>query len=301
MAKIETFELDRWSEPNEKNMVKHIGMADAKETFNKLKAHLEKLGMLPDEYFLFSGERYGLTGELPNFDEAVCHANFGSNEGIYLDIILNLRDGQSNPQSIHFATGKTLDEDADAFYRMSRIAAECSLMLNGRGSSYRRENVELLLTLEDARIFASLLAPVMRDEMTVKVKRVLTAMLEQIPPVTYTTVTALMKHGEDDFSTWIFDMQDEALEQFDHARTRQTADLESLMANCPMLEGNEDKLNLLFPREDGRYSLRTCTVGAEFFEAHQHTGYSVRGSKEEIMFDLTDEVREQADEEGLEP
>lgn len=105
-------------------------------------------------------------------------------------------------------------------------------MLNGRGSSYRRENVELLLTLEDARIFASLLAPVMRDEMTVKVKRVLTAMLEQIPPVTYTTVTALMKHGEDDFSTWIFDMQDEALEQFDHARTRQTADLERCTAWC---------------------------------------------------------------------
>ena len=41
MAKIQTFELDRWSEPDENHRVKHIGMADAKETFDKLKTHLE--------------------------------------------------------------------------------------------------------------------------------------------------------------------------------------------------------------------------------------------------------------------
>ena len=29
MAKIKTFELDRWSEPDEKRRVRHIGMADA--------------------------------------------------------------------------------------------------------------------------------------------------------------------------------------------------------------------------------------------------------------------------------
>mgnify|MGYP000825726484 CR=1 FL=1 len=44
MAKIQTFELDRWSEPDENHRVKHIGMADAKETFDKLKTHLEAHG-----------------------------------------------------------------------------------------------------------------------------------------------------------------------------------------------------------------------------------------------------------------
>ena len=48
MAKIQTFELDRWSEPDENHRVKHIGMADAKETFDKLKTHLEAHGLLPD-------------------------------------------------------------------------------------------------------------------------------------------------------------------------------------------------------------------------------------------------------------
>ncbi|MFR8331479.1 MAG: hypothetical protein ACLU9S_03115 [Oscillospiraceae bacterium] len=54
MAKIKTFELDRWSEPDEKRRVRHIGMADAKETFDRLQTHLELKGLLPDEYFLFS-------------------------------------------------------------------------------------------------------------------------------------------------------------------------------------------------------------------------------------------------------
>ena len=85
MAKIKTFELDRWSEPDEKRRVRHIGMADAKETFDRLQTHLELKGLLPDEYFLFSDE---LTGELPEFDQALCIPNFGASEGIYLDISL---------------------------------------------------------------------------------------------------------------------------------------------------------------------------------------------------------------------
>ena len=93
MAKIKTFELDRWSEPDEKRRVRHIGMADAKETFDRLQTHLELKGLLPDEYFLFSDE---LTGELPEFDQALCIPNFGASEGIYLDISLACRDKDGN-------------------------------------------------------------------------------------------------------------------------------------------------------------------------------------------------------------
>lgn len=53
MEKIRTFELDRWSEPDEQHRVRYIGMADAKETFEKLETHLKEKGMLPDEYFLY--------------------------------------------------------------------------------------------------------------------------------------------------------------------------------------------------------------------------------------------------------
>lgn len=150
MAKIQTFELDRWSEPDEHHRVKHIGMADAKETFDKLKTHLETNGFLPDEYFLFSGEYKGLTGELPEFEEALCIPNFGSSEGIYLDISLACRDGDGKRYFQSFATGKTLGETADDYFRMFRIAAECSLMLNGRGFFYERNNVDIVLTEKEA-------------------------------------------------------------------------------------------------------------------------------------------------------
>lgn len=147
MAKIKTFELDRWSEPDEKRRVRHIGMADAKETFDRLQTHLELKGLLPDEYFLFSDE---LTGELPEFDQALCIPNFGASEGIYLDISLACRDKDGKRCFQNFATGKTLGETADDYYRMFRIAAECSLMLNGRGNTYEQKKVDIVLTEQEA-------------------------------------------------------------------------------------------------------------------------------------------------------
>ncbi len=157
MEKIETFELDRWSEPDEQNRVKHIGMADAKETFEKLEAHLKEKGMLPDEYFLYDVDMRTKARELPDFDFALCVPNFGGSEGVYLDISLIYRDEDGVQISLPFATGKTLKEDADAFFWMSRIAAECSLMLNGRGRTYEKHDVELVLKPEEMEYYAKLL------------------------------------------------------------------------------------------------------------------------------------------------
>ena len=100
MARIRSFNLDRWSEPDEQRRVRHIGMADARETFEKLKKHLEATGLLPDEYFLFSDE---LTGELPEFDQALCIPNFGASEGIYLDISLACRDKDGKCPAEHIS------------------------------------------------------------------------------------------------------------------------------------------------------------------------------------------------------
>lgn len=155
MPVIKTFELDRWSEPDEQHRVKHIGMANAEETFEKLKAHLEKEGLLPDEYFLFDALTDSATGELPDYSEALCIPSFGGSEGIYLDISLAYtRDGQRCFDK--FATGKTLDDDADAYFKMFRVAAECSLMLNGRGYEYRRNNTDLTMTPDEIRVMEKL-------------------------------------------------------------------------------------------------------------------------------------------------
>ena len=75
---------------------------------------------------------------------------------MYLDIDLIYSDEDGGQKSLRFATGKTLREGADAFFWMSRIAAECSLMLNGRGRIYEKHNVELVLTEEEAETLACL-------------------------------------------------------------------------------------------------------------------------------------------------
>jgi hypothetical protein len=143
---IKSIDVDRWSEPNEKRQVRHLGMIKAKEAFDMLTTHLQSKNMLPDEYFLFSPENFERNnGELPDYMTAICHTNFGDSEGIYIDIVLE-REGVRT----HFATGKTLEEDADAFFQMSRIAAECSLMLNGRGAVFEKMNIDTVFTPEES-------------------------------------------------------------------------------------------------------------------------------------------------------
>ena len=157
MEMIKSLEVDRWSEPDVQHRVHQIGMADAQETFLKLEAHLRDRGLLPGEYFSYSmGDRTRIT-ELPDYDFALCTPNFGASEGVYLDIDLIYSVEGGKQKALRFATGKTLEEGADAFFRMSRVAAECSLMLNGRGRVYVRETETLALREEEAKFLEKFL------------------------------------------------------------------------------------------------------------------------------------------------
>jgi len=73
----------------------------------------------------------------------VCHTNFAKVKGINLDVFFRTGHGD-----VRLATGYTAKDSADDFFRMSRIAAECSLMLNGNGAAYflssdRNQKIEL--------------------------------------------------------------------------------------------------------------------------------------------------------------
>ncbi len=133
LVEIKTIEVDKWVPSEKKGMVKHAGMISPQEAFEQLKAHLEKVGLLPDEYFNLNDWKWKSETELPDYIRASCDVNWGGSEGIYLDISL-LHKENNEIKYFPFATGKTLDRSGDAFLRMSRIAAECSMMLNGRGS-----------------------------------------------------------------------------------------------------------------------------------------------------------------------
>ena len=196
---LHSFELDRWSKPDENHRVKHIGMADAKETFDKLKTHLETHGLLPDEYFLYSDE---LSGELPEFEEALCIPNFGSSEGIYLDISLACRNSDGKRYFQSFATGKTLGETADDYFRMFRIAAECSLMLNGRGFSYERNNVDIVLTGKEAAAVANSVELDLCGYLEPEAEALLSSALDKFTGVPCTAIQTITCHGRDDYAVW---------------------------------------------------------------------------------------------------
>lgn len=133
MHEIKTIEVDKWVPSEKPGMVKHDGMISPQEAWEALKKHLEGVGLMPDEYFLPGMWRYNDNSQLPDYFRASCDVHWGSNEGIYLDIALLYWDDNKQLQRFDLATGKTLGECGDDFLRMSRIAGECSMMLNGRG------------------------------------------------------------------------------------------------------------------------------------------------------------------------
>ncbi|MBR1442531.1 MAG: DUF3991 domain-containing protein, partial [Firmicutes bacterium] len=128
---ITTIETELYSEPDEHRRVKKIGMAKAEDVFDQLEAHLKKENLMPDEYLLLNRNQKGK--EIPDDAEFIAHTNFGGSEGIYIDILMRSKNGLEN-----FATAKTLGENHEDFIRMGRIAAECSLMLNGNGMRIER-------------------------------------------------------------------------------------------------------------------------------------------------------------------
>lgn len=177
---IETIDCRIWSEPDERHRVKQIGMRKCGEVFEELKKHLESKVLMPDEYLLMS---HRLSNEtLPDFREAICHVNFGGNEGIYLDIMLSYQNELGKMEVMNFATGKTLGESVADFYRMAMIAGECSMMLNGNGCTLKN-NAETVLILdsEESKIVKdSLLTQAVSNENTNCSNKTIHSILDQM-------------------------------------------------------------------------------------------------------------------------
>lgn len=127
--KMKTIGIDRYV-PQEDNAyaARVTGQLTYGEVFDQLKAHLEYVEMLPDEYLMFSPEINPDDHILKDWRSFRLNTAFGGSEGIYIDISLDTDHGKTD-----FATGKTLNESTEDFVKMCRIAAECDLMLNGNG------------------------------------------------------------------------------------------------------------------------------------------------------------------------
>lgn len=283
MANITSFDVDYWSEPDEQGRVAHIGMIGKQELFRKLNEHLESKNMVPDEYFLAGDYIWGEEEELPNYDEALCIPRFGGSEGIYLDISLVYQeDGER--RYMPFATGKTLDDSADAFLKMSRVAAECSLLLNGRGSHYKKSLAEVIMQPDEVLYLTALLEREAANCGDEDHQKMLMNIQSQFFSNRFESVIALGRKEPEVFSLWMHYMPDIRLEYciFDSAIYRGC--IEDILKLVPIC--NEENLYLLQRDKEGGYILYICYVGKEYFSVHKQEGSWLYGTKEEIVTEI---------------
>ena len=136
---MDIIKLERW-QPSEADprKLEYAGQPTAQEVFEELKHRLEGMGYLPDEYFLM--DSYWKDGrEIPEDADVFCTTDYGSSEGVYLDVYLNWYD-ESKGKSItqKFVTGKTLGENGNDLDRMFLISSAITKAFHGDHATHAR-------------------------------------------------------------------------------------------------------------------------------------------------------------------
>ena len=165
---MKRIEFERW-EPDAENprRLKYAGQRAAEEVYQELKARLDSVGYLPDEYLLLDN-RWQNGREMPRDAGFFCRTDYGGSEGIYLDVFLDwYEDGQHKTE--HFMTGKTLGEGGADMDRMSLISSAITKAIRGDNSIHARymvvggqpgpeETMSLNLSPDEQRLVAQALA-----------------------------------------------------------------------------------------------------------------------------------------------
>ena len=165
---MKQIEFERW-EPDAENPHKlnYAGQRTAEEVFHELKARLDSVGYLPDEYFTMDW-RWEHGRQIPRGADFFCKTDYGGSEGIYLDVFLEwCEEGQRKTE--HFMTGKTLGESGADLDRMFLISAAITKAFRGDSGVHARymvvggqpgpeETMSLNLSLDEQRLVAQALA-----------------------------------------------------------------------------------------------------------------------------------------------
>ena len=165
---MKRIEFERW-EPDAENprRLKYAGQRAAEEVYQELKARLDSVGYLPDEYLLLDN-RWQNGREMPRDAGFFCRTDYGGSEGIYLDVFLDwYEDGLHKTE--HFMTGKTLGESGADLDRMSLISSAITKAVRGDNIVHARymvvgaqpepeETMSLNLSPDEQRLVAQALA-----------------------------------------------------------------------------------------------------------------------------------------------
>lgn len=130
-------ELEIWKpKEDDPRYAEYAGQPIAEAVFAELKQRLDRIGMLPDEYFLMDTE-WENGREIPKGADVFVTTDYGASEGVYLDGYLKwYEDGKSVIKS--FFTGKTLGNTGADLDRMFLIASAITKAFHGDGGQYPR-------------------------------------------------------------------------------------------------------------------------------------------------------------------
>ena len=118
----------------------------AQDIFNELVVHLKADVRMPDEYFLLNHDWQD--GKLfPRDAHIISSANFGGNEGTYLDVSIRYRKEVPRHEEStvfeHFATGKTLGDTIQDLDRMSLVASSVTAAFYGMKSQVQKRYAQV--------------------------------------------------------------------------------------------------------------------------------------------------------------
>ena len=136
---MDMIELERWK-PSEEDprKLEYAGQPTAQEVFEELKYRLESMGYLPDEYFLMDSH-WENGREIPRDADIFCTTDYGSSEGVYLDVYLKWYDeNQKKSITKSFITGKTLGENGNDLDRMFLISSAITKAFHGDHATHAR-------------------------------------------------------------------------------------------------------------------------------------------------------------------
>ena len=130
MSRIET---EIWEpHPEKRGMVRYVGQRKTGDVFRDVKMFLKEENLCPEDYLKLSFGFESRYEEFPKMLDIRCYAQWGGNEGIYLQadlLIQNKYNGRR--EQVPFLTGKTLEETAEAYDRMQYIAGQIYMAFMG--------------------------------------------------------------------------------------------------------------------------------------------------------------------------
>ena len=177
-----------------------------------------------------------------------------------------------------------MGETADDYYRMFRIAAECSLMLNGRGNTYEQKKVDIVLTEQEAEAVGTVVDMELCGHHPPEAEAILNSALEKIDRIAFAKVQTITCHGKDDYSLWSAEIPKDMLHSILHEACERVGTLDELMDAMNPKDGYEMRLFIQTPGR--QFAFYRIPKRLSNLEDYANEGCSVRGTKDEIMAEI---------------